>query len=181
VSEETDVMKNVAASLEAAGIAYMVSGSTAMNYYAQPRMTRDIDMVVELRAADAGRVHAMFEADFYCDADTIRDAIGCQGLFNLIHTATVIKIDVIVRKDTAYRCMEFSRRRAVMVEGTQLWIVAAEDLLLSKLYWAKDTHSELQLGDVRNMIASVSDLDWAYVERWANELGVSGLLNEVRA
>ena len=173
-------MKNVAARLDAAGIPYMVSGSTAMNYYAQPRMTRDIDIVVELRAADAHRVHAMFEADFYCDADTIRDAIERQALFNLIHTASVIKVDVIVRKDTAYRRLEFSRRRAVMVEGTQLWIVAAEDLLLSKLYWAKDTHSELQLGDVRNIIASVNDLDWTYIARWADELGVSDLLNEVR-
>lgn len=181
MSEEIDVLKEVAARLEAAGIAYMVSGSMAMNYYAQPRMTRDIDMVVELRSGDADRIQAMFGADFYCNIDAVRDAIASRSPFNLIHTALVIKVDMIVRNDSAYRRMEFSRRRAVNVEGMQLWLVAPEDLLLSKLYWAKDSRSELQLNDARNLIACVLDLDWLYMERWTAELGVGDLLNEVRA
>ena len=36
------VLKDVADRLEQAGIAYMITGSLAMNYYAQPRMTRDV-------------------------------------------------------------------------------------------------------------------------------------------
>lgn len=40
--------------LEEAGIPYMLSGSTAMNFYARPRMTRDLDIVVELKATDVG-------------------------------------------------------------------------------------------------------------------------------
>ena len=143
-------------------------------------MTRDIDIVVELRTTDADRIYAMFVPDFYCDADAIRDAIARQAQFNLIHTETVTKVDVIVRKDTAYRRLELSRRRAVIVEGTQFWFVAPEDLLLSKLHWAKDSHSELQLNDARNLITNASDIDWAYVEHWAGELGVGDLLNEVR-
>jgi len=58
--------------------------------------------------------------------------------------------------------------------------VAAEDLLLSKLYWAKDSRSELQLGDVRNLIACVPDLDWSYIDHWAAHLSVTTLLAEVR-
>jgi hypothetical protein len=42
------------------------------------------------------------------------------------------------------------------------------------------SHSELQLNDARNLIASVPALDWPYVEQWASELGVTGLLAEVR-
>jgi hypothetical protein len=34
----------------------MLTGSMAMNYYAQPRMTRDIDVVLALGPSDAGRV-----------------------------------------------------------------------------------------------------------------------------
>lgn len=44
VSDELDVLKLVATRFETAGIAYMVSGSVAMSFYAQPRMTRDIDI-----------------------------------------------------------------------------------------------------------------------------------------
>ena len=49
MTAELEVLGIVAERLESAGIAYMVTGSIAMNYYAVPRMTRDIDLVVELR------------------------------------------------------------------------------------------------------------------------------------
>ena len=72
----------------------------------------------------------------------------------------VVKVDFIVRKDTLYRHEEFSRRYAVEIDGATVWLVMAEDLLLSKLAWAAESHSEIQLQDVRNLIVSVADLDW---------------------
>jgi len=59
-------------------------------------------------------------------------------------------------------------------------VVAPEDLLLSKLYWGKGSGSEVQRGDARRIAESVADLDWSYLGKWAAELGVSGLLSEVR-
>jgi hypothetical protein len=99
----------------------------------------------------------------------------------MIHTPTVIKVDVIVRKDTPYRRLEFDRRRTIAVDGHTIWIVSAEDLVLSKLVWAKPSRSELQLRDVRNLIGCVPDLDWSYLERWAADLNVADLLAEMRA
>ena len=43
MSDELEVLAQVTGRLEEAGIAYMLSGSMALNHYAQPRMTRDID------------------------------------------------------------------------------------------------------------------------------------------
>jgi hypothetical protein len=85
-----------------------------------------------------------------------------------------------VRKETPYRQEEFARRIAVEIEGAPMWLVTAEDLLLSKLVWAAKSHSEMQLQDVRNLIRSVVNLDWAYIERWADELTLGELLREVR-
>jgi hypothetical protein len=45
------------------GIPYMLTGSMAMSYYAQPRMTRDIDIVVALAASDIDTVVRLFEPD----------------------------------------------------------------------------------------------------------------------
>ena len=42
MSAELEVLQDVVARLEGAGIAYMLTGSIALSYYAQPRMTRDI-------------------------------------------------------------------------------------------------------------------------------------------
>jgi hypothetical protein len=56
-----------------------------------------------------------------------------------------------------------------------------EDLILSKLHWAKDSRSEFQLANVRNLIASVDTLDWSYLDRWAPDLSVAALLAELRS
>ena len=152
-----------------------------MNYYAVPRMTRDVDLVVELSSADVDRLSELFQADFYLDPAAMRAAIGDRGTFNLIHTELAVKVDVIVRKDTDYRHLEFTRRRQVSVEGHPFVIVAPEDLVISKLDWVRDTHSEVQLNDVRNLLRALPDLDRAYVEHWVSQLGLDALYREVAA
>jgi hypothetical protein len=137
VSEELEVLRTVAGRLDAADIPYMLTGSMALNYYAVPRMTRDIDLVVELGPGDADRLVQLFEHDFYVEPEAVRRAIAAQGIFNLIHDAHVIKVDCVVRKDTEYRREEFARRRRVDIAGQPLSIVAPEDLVISKLDWAR--------------------------------------------
>lgn len=180
MSEQLEILKLVAGRLDRAGIAYMISGSIALSYYAQPRLTRDIDIVVELRPDEAERLADLFADDFYIDAEMIRDAVARDGMFNVIHYESVMKIDLIIRKDTPYRQKEFLRRCPIEVDGMTLWFVTAEDLLLSKLVWAADSQSEMQLNDIRNLITAVATLDWAYIEYWATELEVAELLREVR-
>lgn len=175
------VLRLVSARLDDAALVYMLSGSLAMSYYAEPRMTRDIDIVVELDVADADRVTALFEDQFHCDIDVRRDAIRRQAMFNLIHTELVVKVDLIVRRDSPYRRTEIGRRRRVQLSDFETWIVAPEDLILSKLVWAKPGRSELQMTDARNLAATVEKLDWSYLERWSVELEVGDLLSEVRA
>ena len=179
MSEELEVLKEVTRRLDRAKIAYMVTGSIASNFYTIPRMTRDIDIVVELAEEDLGRFIPLFEPDFYLEPQTVRDAVKNKGMFNLIQNEYVVKIDFIVRKDSPYRRREFSRRKEVAVDGRSLYLVAAEDLILSKLEWAKDSRSEMQLSDVRNLLKSVKRLDRRYLARWAKELGVESLYREV--
>ena len=179
MTEELEVLKIVAGRLESAGIGYMVTGSMAMNYYAVPRMTRDIDVVVKLEGADADRLCALFEGDFYVDRDAARAAIAERGVFNVIHQAHVVKVDFIVRKESDYRHTEFARRQPTSVEGHGFFIVAPEDLIISKLDWARDTHSEVQLGDVRNLLTSVPGLDMEYLARWTERLGLADLYRQV--
>jgi len=181
MSEELEVLKTVTARLGGARIPYMVTGSIAVNFYAVPRMTRDIDLVVELAEEDAGRIVRLFQDEFYVDAEMVRRAIAERGMFNLIHNRFVIKVDFVVRKDTEYRRTEFTRRRGVAVEGHPFFIVAPEDLVLSKLVWAKDSRSEVQLSDVRNLLASVEKMDREYLALWAERLSVGALYREVTA
>jgi hypothetical protein len=179
VTEELEVLEIVTGRLDSAAIPYMLTGSMAVNYYAVPRMTRDIDLVVELSAADADRLCALFERDFYVDRDAVRRAIAERSAFNLIHHAHVVKVDFIVRKDSEYRRTEFARQRRATVEGHGFSIVAPEDLIISKLDWARDTRSETQLADARNLLTSFPGLDGGYLAYWTERLGLGGLYREV--
>jgi hypothetical protein len=176
---ELDVLKIVGERLEAAGFRFMLTGSFAMAFYATPRMTRDIDIVVALDSADVDSIVHAFEADFYVDADDARAAITSRRLFNLMHLASGIKVDLIVRKDSEYRKVEFERRRAVEFSGVKTWIVSREDLILSKLVWAAESNSDLQRRDVRALLNE--DVDDDYLRRWAAELGVTESLGGMKA
>ena len=178
MSEELEVLTIVTGRLATAAIPYMITGSFALNYYAVPRMTRDIDVVVALKEADIDRVVDLFEADFYVDRDTVQEAVRTPGTFNLIHQAYVFKVDCIVRKNSEYRQTEFARRRSVSLEGHPVYLVAPEDLILSKLDWARESRSEMQLTDVRNLLTGVQNLDREYLQRWADRLGLEALYRE---
>ena len=119
--DELSVLKLVTARLEAAGLAYMVTGSVALSLYAEPRMTRDVDLVVELGPSDTVRIVDAFGPEFDVDADRIRGAITARSMFKVIHTAAVVKLDIIVRKAGAYRETEFRRRRRSEIDGATMW------------------------------------------------------------
>ena len=178
IETELDILRDVSQRLESAGIAFMLTGSVAMNYYAQPRMTRDIDLVVALERAQAESFVRLFEEDYYLDRRVVAKAIGQESMFNLIHNETIIKVDCIVLKSDVYRQEEFSRRQQVSVGNFRTWIVSREDLILSKLYWARDSKSEMQLRDVRNLLAS--DCDEVYLRSRAATLELDEFLTEVR-
>ena len=178
MSEELEVLKIVTQRLKEADINYMISGSIAANYYTIPRMTRDIDVVIELKQGDIDKFVGLFEGDFYVDREMVANEVYREGMFNLIHNRYVIKIDFIIKKSSAYQNAEFSRRKQVLIEQSPIWFVSAEDLVISKLLWAKDSHSEMQLKDVGNLIETVDNLDLKYIGNWVRELSLEQIYKE---
>jgi len=170
-------LRDVCARLDGAGIAYMLTGSLAMSFYARPRMTRDIDLVVVLDSAQAGKLTAALGSEYHADGDAIAAALRNGRPWNIVHVPSVVKIDLIPRKESAYRRMEFERRRRVELAGVVLWIVSLEDLILSKLEWSRETRSEQQRRDIRLLLEG--PLDRTYLDEWAARLDLAGLLKEV--
>lgn len=176
MKNETDILRDLSSKFAQADIAYMLTGSFAVNYYAHPRMTRDLDVVVQLATQDAGKLVHLFGTEYYVAIEAIHAAIAHESSFNLIHLESVIKVDCIVRKKSTYRRLEFERRRQIEVQDFTTWIASKEDLILSKLYWARDSRSETQLRDVKNLLAT--GYDASYLQEWAKELGLESLLRE---
>jgi hypothetical protein len=174
---ELELLKLVTGHLNDAGIDYMLSGSVALTFYGKPRMTRDIDIVIMLPPQSVDYFVKLFEPDFYIDRDMVVDAIRNQSMFNVIHLETVIKVDFIIRKNQKYRIHEFNKRKKIKLEDQEISVVSLEDLIISKLYWAKDSFSEMQIKDIVSLIELDFDMD--YVENWCSRLGLEGILRRV--
>lgn len=181
VDEQLEFVKLVVSRLESVGIPYMMTGPMAVSIYAVPRMTRDVDFVIECTPDDASRIAEMFKTDCYVDEESVRKAAREHSTFNIIHNEWITKADFIVRKDEDYREVEFGRRQSIDIGGVSVFVVRPEDLILSKLSWSLNGDSELQLRDATSLGASVSNLDWEYLNEWAAVLGVAGLLERVRS
>ena len=91
-----------------------------------------------------------------------------QSQFNAIDERGVWKIDFIIRKNRPFSIAEFARRRLTTILGSPVYAATAEDLLITKLEWAKMGESERQLWDASGIIAIQGEhLDTPYVERWS--------------
>lgn len=177
--QEIEILKSVCHRLDEARIPYMLTGSLAANFYATPRMTRDIDIVIEIGGFEVRKFCHFFQSDFYLDKSSIVEAIQHQTMFNIIHNDSVFKVDFVIRKDSPYRNTEFCRKKKIDLDGTPVWIVAIEDLILSKLLWAKESLSDYQLRDVGNLLASAKSLDTSYLEKWIKTLELESLYHKV--
>ena len=174
MNSEFEVLGDVVTRLESAGVPYMLTGSVAMSIYAEPRMTRDIDIVVELAPGDERRMSELFAPDYYVSEEAVRAAISERRMFNLFNLSRLVKVDLIVLRDDEFQRHEFARRARHELGGTAAWVISKEDLILSKLAWAAPSESAFQLRDVRKLLASGADE--AYLHHWSARLGVEVLL-----
>ena len=100
---ELDIVRDLSERLTRAEIPFMLTGSMAMNAYAEPRMTRDVDVVIEVQSGDTPRLLAAFSPDYYIDAAAVSRALASEGIFNVIHQGWIFKVDCIVRKSAPFR------------------------------------------------------------------------------
>lgn len=176
MQNQIDVVRDLSERFDAADIGYMLTGSMAMNCYALPRVPRDIDVVVALSAKDAEVVFRLFSPDYDVSREAVDSAIAEQSFFNLFHRKSRIRVDCIMCQQTKFRLLEFNRRQRIKIENFRTWIVNKDDLIISKLHWARKSRSERHLRDVKSLIAT--GCDRIYIERWTRALGVFRLWEE---
>jgi hypothetical protein len=177
MKNEIDILRDVSEKLAAAGISFMLTGSVALSYFATPRMTRDIDIVVALERGDVQKICESFGIEYYVAEEAVTDAIRRQSMFNIIHFESVIKVDFILLKKTPFAISAFARRTTLVLDDFQTSVISREDLILSKLAWAKDSGSEMQLRDVRNLLSGGCDFE--YLRQWAKDLSVNETLESL--
>jgi len=141
-----DVFERITGALDEAVIPYMLTGSFASAYYGVPRATQDIDIVVapttdQLRTF----VDLLMGDECYVDLHAALEAHQRQSLFNVVDIVTGWKIDIIIRKSRVFSEEAFRRRARFTLQGIPLFVATAEDVVISKLEWAKLAQSARQI------------------------------------
>jgi hypothetical protein len=176
----TEFLREVVGILDGAGVPYMLTGSLASAYYAVPRATQDLDVVIEAEEGDVDSiVRGLHGAGWYVDRDAAFEAWRMRGQFNAIDPESGWKVDLIVRKDRSYSRTEFQRRERAVLLGVEVAVASLEDVLISKLEWSRLGDSALQRQDVTHLLERTwKHLDHAYVEKWITDLDLGSEWNE---
>jgi hypothetical protein len=181
------VVGRISSVLDRLGVAYVVGGSVASSVYGVPRATQDVDLVADLLGKHVAPFVAALSAEFYVDADMIRDALARRASFNVVHLPTMFKADIFsfVREPWMESEMARGRLETLPTDTGPVTVrfASPEDTLLHKLVWFRlgDEISDRQWGDVLGVLRVQGErLDQAYLDAWATSLGVADLLERAR-
>ena len=167
----------VAKALETYGIPFLLSGSFASNYYGIPRSTRDADFVLQSQHAVGPELAKQLGEDFLLEPQLSFETN--TGTFRQVlrHKQKTFKVELFLLSQDAHDQARFSRRRAVQLFERRLWLPAPEDVLITKLRWARGKDKD----DARDVMAvQQNELDWRYVEDWCRRHGTLPLMAEIR-
>jgi len=166
-------------------IEYVVGGSMASSVYGVPRATQDVDLMANVKMQHVERLTSALEQEFYVALELIVDAIRQKSSFNVVHLPTMFKADVFPPENSEWSQEEMSRARTETVppeEGLSVRFSSPEDTILHKLLWYRmGGHvSDNQWNDVLGILRIQTDIDFAYLEKWAGRLKIDDLLVRVR-
>jgi hypothetical protein len=154
---ETNLFRLFLSPLEKSGFHYMVTGAAASIVYGEPRLTHDIDLVIELHGQDAGRIAQAFPADqFYCPPVEVLEEESKRsqrGHFNVIHLASGFKADFYLKGQDELHRWAMANRRRVKMEGLSIWIAPPEYVIVRKLEYYRQGGSEKHIRDIAGMMA----------------------------
>jgi hypothetical protein len=177
---QEDFFEKIISALGNAGIPFMVVGSLASSLHGDPRSTRDADIVIRPDSRTLDDFLQQIGSQFYVAPETARRALLTHSMFNVIDAGSGWKVDLIIAPATDFGEESFLRRLSAKVLGVDVAVQTAEDTILSKLAWGKDSGSEMQYRDALSVaLEQWEKLDKEYLRRWAPELGVSELLQKI--
>ena len=143
------------------GLRHMVSGSVAAIFYGEPRLTNDVDIVLEVGTGDVGRLHAAFpEAEFYCPPQEVlrlEAARDQRGHFNLIHHATGFKADVYVRSTDALHAWGLDHALAANIDDDRVVFAPPEYVIVRKLQFFREGESPKHPRDIHRMLEGLGE------------------------
>ncbi len=138
------------------GARHMVTGAVASIAYGEPRLTHDVDIVIEISREQCARFRELFpEAEFYCppvEVLLIEASRPQRGHFNLIHHDTGLKADIYPCGQDRLSAWGLDHARKLIVDASEVWIAPIEYVIARKLEHYSDQCRQLFFLDEMQLV-----------------------------
>jgi hypothetical protein len=169
--------------LERLNIPYMVVGGFAAIFYGEPRLTLDVDVVIDMKSHHVSSFVAAFPIpDYYASSEGIRDSLRRRFPFNVIQPSTGAKVDLVPLPRDLFTRIAFDRRIRLQYDtaGNTAAFITPEDIVLAKLIAFHDTELAKHLNDARGVLMMQWDtIKLETIRRGARASGVGEQLEEL--
>jgi predicted nucleotidyltransferase len=181
--EQLDLLRYVARIIEEIGLRYFVTGSTATNFYGEPRFASDIDVVVELPEQWIVEFCRRFPQDEFCLSETAAcEAVFNKAQFSIIHPASGLRLDVIVPRQSPFNELRFRRvRRLHTAKDCDVCFASPEDIIIKKMDYYRQDGLEKHLRDIAGVLKTSRDqIDTIYIAQWAHHFDFGDLWTAIQ-
>ncbi len=171
------------AACEAADLSYVIGGSVCSGIHSLIRNTNDVDVVLGRALKTTDPAIAQLDQKFIVDQIALEQNHLQGRCYNIFHEESAIKFDLFPPIG------EFQRaqlERAVIVRPTSsprpFRIASVEDIIMAKLNWLHQSHSERQEQDILGLLSvNKNKIDFSYIANWSEKFSVSALLSDLRS
>ena len=174
---ELDLISIFIVRLNKLGIKYIITGSVASIIYGEPRLTHDVDLIIELNKDDITDFVSAFPLeDFYCPPEEVVNVEinrRLRGHFNLIHHETGFKADIYLSGEDPLHQWALDNGKRAEYEGESLWLAPIEYVIIRKLQYSQEGGSEKHIRDIQSMLEiSANQIGYHFLDKKIQELNL---------
>ncbi len=175
--QELNLFKIFTSKLTELNLGYFITGSVASIVYGEPRLTHDIDIVLEISAINLVEfINAFPGEQFYIPpVEIIKNEINRseRGHFNIIHSESGFKADIFLLGNDKFQKWALENKKQITFEDTILYIAPPEYVIIKKLEFYKEGGAQKHLTDIRSILSNSADIiNLELIEKYAAQFGV---------
>ncbi len=163
------LLKKIASQLKKASISHMVIGGQAVLLYGEPRLTRDIDIILGIAVEGLSKVKKILRTmGLKILVKKDKEFVAKTMVLPAMDRESGIRIDFIFSY-SLYERQAIERAKEIKLGGTSVRFASLEDLVIHKVIAGRARDLE----DVRSVLLKNPKYDSHYVEKWLAEFDKS--------
>jgi hypothetical protein len=175
--QEADLYRIFTDKLNEYKISYAVTGSVASIIYGEPRMTHDVDIVIEMKTDDVIKISEAFPAnEFYTPpSEVIKIELKkrSRGHLNIIHHQTGFKADIYFTGSDQFQLWCINNARKFKFNNSIISAAPPEYVIIKKLEFYKEGGSEKHIEDIKSiLIHSEKIIDFTMLKEFVARYGL---------